>query len=353
MHLRTRFGLIILFSFTLTATAAEPILIRFSHVVAEQTPKGSGANRFKQLVEEKMAGKVVVEVFPNAKLYDDDQVFTALLSNDIQIAAPSLSKFSTITKALQVYDLPFLFNDLSAVERFQSSETGKHLLDSLNGKGIKGLGYWPNGMRVISANRPLRTPTDLRELTLRIEPSKVIEEQYRQLGAIPIKLSFVHTRDALRRELIEGQENTWSNIYSQRFQASQTYITETYHSFQGYMLITSKDFWDGLPTDIRSGLEAILVQVTEEITARAAEENRRDQQAIINEGNIKIITLTDQERESWRQAMIPVWQSFANQIDPVVIATAQAANISRRNNLLSEGISRSRTGSSDMELTGP
>ena len=323
MNLRTRLSLAILFSLTLTAHAAEPILIRFSHVVAEQTPKGIGANRFKQLVEEKMAGKVVVEVFPNAKLYDDDQIFIALLNNDIQIAAPSLSKFSTMTKALQVYDLPFLFDDLPAVERFQSSKTGKLLLNSLDGKGIKGLGYWPNGMRVISANRPLRTPTDLRELALRIEPSKVIEEQYRRLGAIPIKLSFVHTRDALRRELVEGQENTWSNIYSQRFQASQTYITETNHSFQGYMLITSKDFWDKLPSDIRSELEAILAQVTEEVKARIAEEDQRNRQAIINEDNVKIITLTNQERASWRQAMTPVWKSFANQIGPAVIAAAQ------------------------------
>lgn len=348
MNLRTKLGFMILFSFTLTATAATPVLIRFSHVVAEQTPKGNGANRFKQLVEEKMAGKVVVEVFPNAKLYDDDQVFMALLNDDIQIAAPSLSKFSTMTKALQVYDLPFLFNDLLAVERFQNSETGKNLLNSLDDKGIKGLGYWPNGMRVISANRPLRSPTDLQELTLRIEPSKVIEAQYQRLGAIPVKLSFVDTRDALRRQLVEGQENTWSNIYSQRFQASQTYITETNHSFQGYMLITSKSFWDRLPTDIRSELEAILAQVTEEVKTQVSGQNRRDRQAIINEDMIKIVTLTEQEQANWRNAMTPIWQLFANQIDPAVIATAQAANASERSPL-NEQI----TESSNVRLMGP
>ncbi|MDG4563448.1 MAG: DctP family TRAP transporter solute-binding subunit [Candidatus Competibacter sp.] len=326
MNLRILVSLAVFFSFTLTAVSAEPILIRFSHVVAEQTPKGNGANRFKQLVEEKLAGRVKVEVFPNAKLYDDDEVFTALLNNDVQLAAPSLSKFRAITKELQIYDLPFLFDNPFAVERFQSSNVGQHLLNSLDSKGIKGLGYWPNGMRVISANRPLRTPADLRKLVLRVEPSKIIEAQYQRLGAIPVKLPFVHTRDALRRELIEGQENTWNNIYSQHFEAMQTYITETNHSFLGYMVITNKPFWDSLPADIRSELETILAQVTEEVKARAVEQARRDRQAILDQGQPRIITLTDQEREDWRRAMLPVWASFANQIDPMVIAAAQAAN---------------------------
>lgn len=326
MNMKTGLGLVALFLYTLTATATEPVVIRFSHIVAEQTPKGSGASRFKQLVAERMAGKVVVEVFPNAQLYDDDQVFAALLNNSIQMAAPSLSKFSTITKALQVYDLPFLFDDINAVERFQSGKTGKQLLDSLNSKGIKGLGYWSNGMRVISANKPLRTPADIKELNIRIEPSKVIEQQYQRLGAIPVKLSLVHTQDALRQGRIEGQENTWSNIYSQHLQTMQTHITETNHSFQGYMLITSKSFWEGLPADIRKELEAILQQVSEEVKAKAIAENRQNRQALIDEGKVKIIMLTPQQRAHWLEVMTPVWGSFANQIDPAVIATAQEAN---------------------------
>jgi C4-dicarboxylate-binding protein DctP len=319
-------GLIMVFSFALNDVSAEPILIRFSHVVAEQTPKGYGANLFKQRVEEKLAGRVKVEVFPNAKLYDDNEVFAALRSNDVQLAAPSLSKFSSVTKALQVYDLPFLFDDPSAVGRFQSSETGQHLLNTLDSKGIKGLGYWPNGMRVISAIWPLRTPTDLRTMALRIEPSKVIEAQYRQFGAIPVKLPFNHIRDALRRELIEGQENTWSNIYSQRFQTAQNYITETNHSFLGYMVITNKVFWDGLPADIRAELGTILAQVTEEVKMQAVEQARRDRQALIEAGSIEVISLTEEERKNWRQAMIPVWDVFTKQIDPALIAAAQAAN---------------------------
>ena len=326
MKMRSILSLALFFSLTLTATAAEPILIRFSHVVAEQTPKGIGAHRFKQLAEEKLAGRIKVEVFSDAQLYDDNEVFSALLNNDVQLAAPSLSKFSTVTKALQIYDLPFLFNDPSAVERFQNSETGQRLLHSLDGKGIKGLGYWPNGMRVISANRPLRTPTDLQKLAIRIEPSKVIETQYQRLGAIPVKLPFADVRDALRRELVEGQENAWSNIYSQRFQTLQTYVTETHHSFLGYMVIANKTFWEKLPADVRHELETILAQVTDEVKAQALEQAGRDRQAVINQDNVKIITLTDQEKAAWRQAMTPVWALFASQIDPAVIAAAQAAN---------------------------
>lgn len=326
MFKRTALSFVVLLSLNWNTASAEPVLIRFSHVVAEQTPKGRGANLFKQRVEEKLAGRVRVEVFPNAKLYDDNEVFAALRSNDVQLAAPSLSKFSSVTKVLQVYDLPFLFDDPSAVERFQSSETGQGLLNALDSKGIKGLGYWPNGLRVISAIWPLRAPADLRTMALRIEPSKVIEAQYRQFGAIPVKLPFAHIRDALRRGLIEGQENTWSNIYSQRFQTLQNYITETNHSFLGYMVITNKAFWDGLPADIRTELESILAQVTEEVKVLAVEQARRDRQALIEAGGIEVITLTEEERKHWRQAMIPVWESFAKQIDPALIAAAQVAN---------------------------
>ena len=325
MKLRFLLGPVLFCAFTLNA-AAEPILIRFAHVVAEPTPKGFGAERFKQLAEEKLAGRVKVEVFPNAKLYDDNEVFSALINNDVQLAAPSLSKFSIITKALQIYDLPFLFNNHAAVERFQNSETGQNLLRALDSKGIKGLGYWPNGMRVISANRPLRTPADLQKLAIRIEPSKVIQAQYQRLGAIPIKLSFADVRDALRRELVEGQENAWSNIYSQGFQMLQTYVTETHHSFLGYMVITNQAFWEKLPADIRSELESILAQVTTEVNAKALEQAERDRQAVINQDNVKLIIPTDQEREIWRQAMTPVWAQFTAQIDPKVMAAAQAAN---------------------------
>ncbi|MDS4026660.1 MAG: DctP family TRAP transporter solute-binding subunit [Candidatus Contendobacter sp.] len=317
---------VILWSLALTATSAEPIHIRFSHVVSEQTPKGNAANRFKQLVEQKLAGKVTVEVFPRATLYDDDPVLLALARNDVQLAAPSLSKFSTITKSLEFYDLPFLFDDLAAVERFQNSATGQRQLDSLGDKGIKGLAYWRNGMRVISADRPLRAPTDARGLLFRIEPSEVIEEQYRQLGATTIRLPFAHVRDALGRGLVKGQENSWANIYSQNFDRWQPYITETNHSFQGYMVITGSAFWNGLPADIRRELEAILAQVTDEMNGVLAERIGEYRQGVIDRGKAQVITLTDQERNAWRQALAPVGEKFKSQIDPVVLAAIREAN---------------------------
>lgn len=326
MRTNTLLGLVVLWSLSLTAISAEPIHIRFSHVVAEQTPKGSAANRFKQLVERKLAGKVTVEVFPKATLYDDDAVLLALLRNDVQLAAPSMPKFSFMTKSLKFYDLPFLFDDLAAVERFQNSEIGKHQLDSLSDRGIKGLAYWRNGMRVMSADRPLRVPTDLRGLLFRIEPSDIFAEQYRLLGAQTIQLPFNHVRDALSRGLIKGQENSWANIYSQNFDRWQPYITETNHSFQGYMVVTSSAFWDGLPANIRRELEAILAQVTDETNKVMAERNEEYRQGVIDRGKAQVIPLTDQERDVWRQALAPVDEKFKSQIDPAVLAAARAAN---------------------------
>ncbi len=317
---------VILWSLSLIAISAEPINIRFSHVVSEQTPKGSAANRFKQLVEQKLAGKVTVEVFPKATLYDDDPVFLALARNDVQVAAPSISKFSTMTKSLAFYDLPFLFDDLAAVERFQNSETGKRQLNTLSDKGIKGLAYWRNGMRVMSADRPLRAPTDPRGLLFRIEPSSVIEEQYRQLGATTIRLPFNHVRDALSRGLIKGQENSWANVYSQNFDRWQPYITETNHSFQGYMVIASSAFWDGLPADIRQELEAIMAQVTDEMNGVLVERVKEYRQGVIDRGKAQVITLTDQERDAWRQALAPVGEKFKSQTDPAVLAAVREAN---------------------------
>lgn len=326
MKTRIMLSFVILWSLALTATSAEPIHIRFSHVVAEQTPKGNAANRFKQLVEQKLAGKVTVEVFPRATLYDDDAVLLALLRNDVQLAAPSMPKFSFMTKSLQFYDLPFLFDDLAAVERFQNSEIAKRQLDSLSDKGIKGLAYWRNGMRVMSADRPLHVPTDLRGLLFRIEPSHVIEEQYRLLGAQTIQLPFNHVRDALSRGLIKGQENSWANIYSQNFDRWQPYITETHHSFQGYMVVTSSAFWDGLPAEIRRELEAILAQVTDETNGIMSKRNEEYRQGVIDRGKAQLITLTDQERDAWRQALAPVGEKFKSQTDPAVLAAVREAN---------------------------
>ncbi|MCB1831275.1 MAG: DctP family TRAP transporter solute-binding subunit [Gammaproteobacteria bacterium] len=307
----------------LMAAGQEPIKIRFSHVVSENTPKGQGALLFKKLAEERLAGRVEVEVFPNSIRFTDEQVLLGLLFDDVQMAAPSLAKFRRFSDSIQVFDLPFLFNDLEQVHRFQSGETGRSLLDSMIPRGIKGLSYWDNGMRVISANRSIRTPADLAGLLLRIEPSAVIAAQYKSLGANTFALPFNRVSDGLRLGLVDGQENSWSNIQSQRFHEFQDYLVETNHSFQGYMVVTSVKFWDGLPADIREALQQILAEVSAEVNRIAVEKQRSSREAVIKAmGPDRIVSLSDEERAVWRQAMQPIWKEFEHQIGVEVVNAA-------------------------------
>lgn len=309
---------------TAAALGAEPILIRFSHVVSENAPKGLGAELFKQRVEERLAGKVRVEVYPNSQLFTDEQVLLALLTNDVQLAAPSLSKFGLLTRQLQVFDLPFLFADVEAVHRFQASETGRGLLDALRAKGFQGLAYWDNGMRVISARQPLRSPVDASGLRFRIEASDVIEAQYRRLGALPMKLPFRQVYDALQAGLVDGQENTWSNIYTQQLHTLGQQFTATHHSFLGYLVVTSAPFWDGLPQEIRAELEQILAEVTTEVNRIAAEQANNSRQLIMDAG-VPVIELSPVEQALWRGQWQPLWQRFEEQIGKPIIDAARAA----------------------------
>jgi C4-dicarboxylate-binding protein DctP len=310
----------------LPAGAAEPITIRFSHVVGENTPKGIGANLFKTLAEERLAGRVRVEVYPRSQKFNDNQVILGLLFGDVELAAPSLAKFRNFTKKLQVFDLPFLFNDIEAVHRFQAGETGRKLLGSMASRGIKGLAYWDNGARVISSVRPLRLPADAQGLTFRIEPSAVFREQYARLGVVAIPMPFKRVYDAVKEGLVKGQENAWSNIYSRRIHTLHRYFTEIEHSFLGYMVITSSKFWDGLPADIRSQLEAILAEVSTEVNRLAREKARGDRQKILESGPVDILALTDEQRAAWRKAMTPVWKEFEDEIGADTITAAVAAN---------------------------
>ena len=199
------------------AAHAAPIVIKYSHVVADATPKGQSALKFKELAEKYLPGKVDVQVFPNSQLFGDGKEMEALLLGDVQFIAPSLSKFSKYTKQLQVFDLPFLFNDIQAVDRFQASKEGQALLTSMTSKGVLGLGYMHNGMKMLSATRALNMPTDAKGLKFRIQPSAVIEAQFEAVGANPQKLAFSEVYQALQSGVVEGQENTWSNIYSKKF----------------------------------------------------------------------------------------------------------------------------------------
>ena len=308
------------------AQAADPIVIKFSHVVAEHTPKGQGALLFKKLAEERLPGKVKVEVYPNSSLFGDGKEMEALLLGDVQLIAPSLAKFEQYTKQVQLFDLPFLFNDIQAVDRFQKSPQGQALLKSMESKNITGLGYWHNGMKQLSANKPLREPKDARGLKFRVQASAVLEEQFKAVRANPRKMSFAEVYQGLQTGVVNGAENPWSNIYSQKMHEVQKYITESNHGVLDYMLITNTKFWNGLPPDVRSELEKITQEVTVEVNKQADDLNQADKQRIIEAKTSEIIELTPEQRKEWREAMQPVWKKFEGEIGPDLIKAADAAN---------------------------
>ncbi len=320
--------LCVLFLSAAIARADDPILIRFSHVTSEATPKGHGAELFKKLAEERLGGKVRVEVYPRSLKFNDDQALLALLFGDIELAAPSFSKFRSYSRQMQVFDLPFLFSDVDAVHRFQAGEAGRQLLDSMVPLGIKGLAYWDNGMRVMSANRPLRVPEDADGLRFRIEPSAVMQVQYRALGVATVPMPFGQVREGLKMGLVGGQENAWSNIYSKGFHDFQKYFTEARHSFLGYMLVTNAEFWSGLPPEVRGELEKIVREVTVEVNRIAGEKAQSDRQRVIESKKAEVITLSDTELEAWRAVLKPVWSAFEPQIGREIIEQAQRANLS-------------------------
>ena len=306
--------------------AADPIIIKFSHVVAEHTPKGQGSLLFKKLAEERLPGKVRVEVYPNSSLFGDGKEMEALLLGDVQLIAPSLAKFEQYTKQLQLFDLPFLFNDIQAVDRFQRSPEGQALLKSMESKGITGLGYWHNGMKQLSANKPLRTPRDARGLKFRVQASAVLEEQFKAVRANPRKMAFAEVYQGLQTGVVNGAENPWSNIYSQKMHEVQKYITESNHGILDYMLITNTRFWNGLPPDVRSELDKIVEEVTREVNTQADALNQGDKQRIIEAKTSEVIELTPEQRNEWREAMKPVWRKFEAEIGPDLIKAADAAN---------------------------
>ncbi|MBV4467103.1 C4-dicarboxylate-binding protein DctP [Pseudomonas sp. F-14 TE3623] len=308
------------------ALAADPVVIKFSHVVAEQTPKGQGALLFKKLVEERLPGKVKVEVYPNSSLFGDGKEMEALLSGDVQMIAPSLAKFEQYTPKLQLFDLPFLFNDISAVDRFQRSPDGQGLLKAMESKNITGLAYWHNGMKQLSANKALREPGDARGLKFRVQASAVLEEQFKAVRANPRKMSFAEVYQGLQTGVVNGAENPYSNIYSQKMHEVQKFITESDHGLLDYMLITNTKFWTGLPPDIKTELDKIIVEVTTQVNKDAEKLNQDAKQNIINAKTTEIITLTPEQRGKWREAMKPVWKKFEGDIGADLIKAAEAAN---------------------------
>ncbi|MBB1485130.1 TRAP transporter substrate-binding protein [Oceanospirillum sediminis] len=309
-----------------TNVLAAPITIKFSHVVAENTPKGQMALKFKELAEQRLPGKVNVEVYPNSQLFGDGKVLEAMLLGDVQIAAPSLSKFKKYTKQLQVYDLPFLFKDMDAVDRFQQGPTGQKLLTSLEKRGLTGLGYIHNGMKQLSASKPLRVPADAEGLKFRIMTSDVLVSQFEAVDAIPLKKPFSEVFTLLQTKAIDGAENPWSNLYSKKFFEVQDYVTETNHGVLDYMVVTSTRFWKGLPDDVRGTLKTAMDEAIAHGNKVAGEKAMGDRQRIIDSKRTTVLQITDAERQQWVDAMKPVWKQFERQIGKDVIEAAIQAN---------------------------
>lgn len=313
-------------AFAQVAAFAAPIVIKFSHVVAEQTPKGQAAIKFKELAEKALPGKVEVQIFPNSQLFGDGKEMEALLLGDVQIVAPSLAKFGRYTPKLQVFDLPFLFDDIDAVDRFQAGPKGQELLDSMSKKGIKGLGYLHNGMKQLSANVPLRVPADAKGLKFRIQASDVLEAQFKAVGANPQKLAFAEVYQALQSGVVDGTENPWSNIYTQKFYEVQKDIMESNHGVLDYMVIVNVGWWDKLPVDVRTALNTAMVESIKYGNKIAASEAANYRQKVIDAKRAAVLPMTKPELAKWREAMQPVWKQFEGEIGKDVIDEAKKSN---------------------------
>ena len=301
--------------------------IRFSHVVAASGhPKGEAATLFADRVNSEMNGRMCVEVFPNSQLYNDNKVLEALLLGDAEMAAPSLSKFEQFTLKYRIFDLPFVFEDIAAVDRFQQSETGQALLDTMQEQGLQGLSFWHNGMKQISANRPLIEPSDAEGLTFRIQTSDVLQAQFEALDSSPQKMAFSEVYGALQTGVVDGQENTWSNIYTKRFYEVQDGVTETNHGIIDYMVVTSVEFWESLDDADRTDLARILSEVTAERNAISHQINMDNRALVEAEGTV-IRQLTTEQRTRWVEAMQPVWSRFSDDIGDEVIEAAVASNM--------------------------
>ncbi|WP_462379298.1 DctP family TRAP transporter solute-binding subunit [Pseudomonas sp. Marseille-QA0892] len=305
---------------------ADPITIKFSHITADTTPKGQGALMFKRLVEERLPGKVDVQVFANSSLFGDGKEMEALLMNEVQMLAPAPSKLEQYTKQLQLFDLMFLFDDVAAAQRFQNSEKGRALLKSMEPKGITGLAYWLNGMRQLTANKPLVEPKDARGLKFRVQPSDLQAAQYSQLRAVPRKMAFAEIYQGLQTGVVNAQDNPWSNIYTQKYYEVQKYMIESNHGIGNYVLITNTKFWNGLPTDIRTELEKVVEEVTVEVNRQAEALNEDARKHIQESGMNEFVTLTPEQRAAWREAVRPAWKAFEADIGADVIEAAQASN---------------------------
>ncbi|MBP9928295.1 MAG: TRAP transporter substrate-binding protein [Rhodoferax sp.] len=310
----------------LGAQAQQPMVIKLSHVVADATPKGQASIKFKELVEKALPGKVQVQVFPNSQLFGDGKEMEALALGDVQIIIPSLAKFGKYTPKLQIFDLPFLFDNLAAVDRFQASKEGQALLMSMEKKNIIGLGYLHNGMKQLSANKALNTPADAKGLKFRIQSSDVLEEQFKAVGASPQKLAFAEVYQALQTGVVDGTENPWSNTYSKKFHEVQGFIMDSDHGILDYMVITNAKWWNGLTPEVRKALDGAMQQAIKYGNKVAEDEATSYRAKVIADNKAKVLPMSKENLQAWRAAMKPVWKKFEGEIGADLIKAAEKAN---------------------------
>ena len=302
------------------ASAQAPIVLKFSHVVASDTPKGKAAEKFKQLSEKYTNGKVKVEVYANSTLYKDKEELEALQLGAVQMLAPSNSKFGPIgVREFEVFDLPYILPDLATLRKVTDGPLGAKLLKLLEPKGMTGLAYWDNGFKVMSANKKLVTPADYKGLKFRIQSSKVLEAQFRALGSIPQVMAFSEVYQALQTGVVDGQENTTSNMFTQKMHEVQKYLTITNHGYIGYVVVVNKKFWDGLPADIRGQLDKAMKEATAFGNGQSAKENDEALGDIKKAGKTEIITLTPEQDAAMRKAMDPVYKDVATRVGQPLI----------------------------------
>jgi C4-dicarboxylate-binding protein DctP len=297
------------------AWAQAPIIIKFSHVVATETPKGQAAERFKELAEKMTKGRVKVEVYPNSQLYKDKEEMEALQLGAVQMLAPSLAKFGPLgVKEFEVFDLPYIFPNKQALYAVTEGPVGKSLMQKLEPKGITGLAYWDNGFKEMSANKPLHVPADFRGLKMRIQSSKVLDAQMRALGANPQVLAFSEVYQALQTGVVDGTENPPSNMYTQKMHEVQKHMTLSNHGYLGYAVIVNKKFWDGLPADIRASLEQAMRDATTYEKAIAQRDNDLALEAIKKAGKTTVYEMNAKEQAEWRKALLPVHKQMESRI---------------------------------------
>jgi C4-dicarboxylate-binding protein DctP len=310
----------LLFSAGAQAQAQAPIVIKFSHVVTNETPKGKGADRFKELAEKATNGRVKVEVYPNSTLYKDKEEMEALQLGAVQMLAPSLAKFGPLgVKEFEAFDIPYMFPTKDVLYRVTEGQVGKDLFKKLEAKGITGLAYWDNGFKEMTANKPLRKPADFKGMKMRIQSSKVLDAQFRTLGANPQVMAFSEVYQALQTGVVDGTENTPSNIYTQKMHEVQSHLTVSDHGYIGYAVIVNKKFWDGLPPDIRTQLEGAMKDATKYTNAIAEQENKQALEAIKKQGKTEVYVLTAAEKAEWRKALMPVRKDVEGRVGKEVL----------------------------------